>query len=95
LKTALEKYDHEVLEWLRTDEKLIDAIISKECLTLTQLQSVTGSPDERGFRLLDTIKRSSVTTYNRFVQCVEQLRPNIATLLKGKAAGKGHSNDFT
>ena len=69
MRTALKENYHDVLELLRIDDKLIDALISKECFTVTQLESViTGSPVERGVRLLDMIKRSSIATYNRFVQ---------------------------
>jgi Caspase recruitment domain len=94
MKTALKENYHDVIELLCIDDKLIEALISKECLTLTQLESLTGSPVERGVRLLDMIKRSSIATYNRFVQCVELEQPNLAMLLTGQA-GKDLSNDFT
>jgi hypothetical protein len=95
MRTAIKNNYDIVLEWLRIDNKFTDALISKEGLTPALLASVTtGSPVERGVRLLDMIKRSSIATYNRFVQCVELVQPNIAMLLKGEA-GKGHSKDFT
>jgi hypothetical protein len=95
MRTVFKKNYHKVLKWLRIDDNFIDALISKDYFTRTQLQSVaSGSPDERGVPQLDMIKRSSIATYNRFVQYVELLQPDVALLLKGQA-GEGLSNILT
>lgn len=95
MRTFFKKNYNEVLKWLRIDDNLIDALISKDYFTRTQLQSVaSGSPDAGGVPLLEMIKRSSIATYNRFVQYVELLKPDLAMLLK-RQAGKGLSDNFT
>jgi hypothetical protein len=77
-------YD-QIVELLRVDAKLIDAVVSNGCFKREQLINVTGTPHEKSKKLLDKFKRSDIRNLNRFVRCLRVMRPEVVPLLTGEA----------
>jgi hypothetical protein len=45
------------------------------------LENIQGTPVEQSTKLLDKVKRSSIATLNRFLQCLNLKRPVVVPLL--------------
>jgi hypothetical protein len=84
MRNVLTINSSEIVELLDTDDDLIKALISTGCFARKQLESVNGTTDERSTKLLDKIARSSIATFNRFVQCLYLKRPYVVPLLAGE-----------
>jgi hypothetical protein len=84
VRNVLKTNSREIIKLLDTDDDLIGAVISKCSFGSEQLESVTGTTDERSTKLLDKIARSSIATYNRFLDCLRHMRPNVVPLLPGE-----------
>jgi hypothetical protein len=85
MKEVIGKSYVQIVELLRVDAQLIDAVVSAGCFKREQLEDMTGTLHEKSRKLLDKFKRSDIRNLNRFVRLLRVMRPEVVQLLTGQA----------
>jgi hypothetical protein len=84
-KSVILKNRTNLQELLDTDDDLIGAMRSRECLSKHQLRSIQNVTDltARNGKLLDILTSSSARNLNRFVGCLQSTQGHLVPLLTG------------
>ena len=74
-----------LIKRLETDYDLLPAMRATKCLTLEQIDSLGFVRDvlKRNGKLVDMLKRRSVSQFNEFIECLEKYQRHLIPFLTG------------
>ena len=83
--SIIDRNKSKLMDLLDTEYDLLPALRATTCLSRHQIDSLQAIPNvhERNLKLLEMLKRRSISQFNKFIECLERYQRHLIPFLTG------------